>query len=207
MDALVMEWGNALLRWTHIVAAMAWIGASFFFMHLDATLKPDPAIPAGKGGAGWQVHGGGFYEMRKFLVAPAHLPDHLVWHKWQSYATWISGFTLLCWLYYAQSSLYLVDPAVLALPGWAAALLGIGSLVIGWAIYDFLCKRPELENQALLAAAGLGFLALTTWGYALAFSGRGALIHAGALMAHERQCRDDHHPQPEEGDRDTAGRR
>ena len=93
IDAFVLEWGNLLLRWLHIIASMAWIGSSFFFMHLDASLKKHPDIE--KGGVAWQVHGGGFYEMKKYLVAPSLMPEHLTWHKWQSYWTWISGFFLL----------------------------------------------------------------------------------------------------------------
>ena len=108
------EWGSALLRWLHVTAAIAWIGGSFFFMHLDASLRKkagdDPAIK----GTSWQVHGGGFYEMKKYMLAPAALPEHLIWHKWQSYWTWMSGFALLCWVYYGQSSLFLIDPAVMA---------------------------------------------------------------------------------------------
>src|ERR1700753_634734 len=98
MTAYILEWGSMLLRWLHVIAAMAWIGASFFFMHTDASLKPTSDIPEGKGGAGWQVHGGGFYEMRKYLVAPDSMPSELLWHKWESYTTWSSGFCLLIWI-------------------------------------------------------------------------------------------------------------
>ena len=122
LETFGWEWGSALLRWLHVTAAIAWIGGSFFFMHLDASLrkraKDDPALA----GVSWQVHGGGFYEMRKYLLAPAALPEHLIWHKWQSYWTWISGFALLCWVYYGQSSLFLIDPAVMPLEPWQAAL-------------------------------------------------------------------------------------
>jgi len=109
MDPILHEWGGLLIRWTHVVAAIAWIGASFYFMHLDASLRPIKAIPDGKGGEAWEVHGGGFYQVRKYLVAPDAMPDHLIWHKWQSYSTWLSGFALLCWVYYAQADLYLID--------------------------------------------------------------------------------------------------
>src|ERR1700744_3437629 len=104
------EWGSALLRWLHVIAAIAWIGGSFFFMHLDAFLRKKAGEDPGIKGTSWQVHGGGFYEMKKYLLAPPTLPEHLIWHKWQSYWTWMSGFALLCWVYYGQSSLFLNDP-------------------------------------------------------------------------------------------------
>ena len=118
------EWGSALIRWLHVIAAIAWIGGSFFFMHLDASLRKragdDPALA----GVSWQVHGGGFYQMSKYLLAPAALPEELIWHKWQSYWTWMSGFALLCWVYYGQSTYFLIDPAVMPLEPWQAALIG-----------------------------------------------------------------------------------
>jgi len=183
LEILLHEWGGAFLRWFHVIAAMAWIGASFFFMHLDAGLRPHPDIPAGKGGAAWHVHGGGFYEMKKYLVAPASLPPDLVWHKWQSYMTWVSGFVLLGWIYYAQSSLYLIDPSVRHLSPGAAAAIGIGSLLAGWVVYDLLCKSTLGAHETLLAVVGFGFVVAMSWFYTQMFSGRGALIHTGALMA------------------------
>ncbi|MGU3539262.1 urate hydroxylase PuuD [Methylobacterium sp. A54F] len=183
MESFAWEWGSLLLRWVHIVTAMAWIGASFFFMHLDASLRPARDIPAGQGGASWQVHGGGFYEMRKFTVAPSHLDPHLTWHKWQSYSTWLSGFVLLAWVYYAQAGLYLVDPAVADLSARTATLIGVGALGFGWLVYDGLCRSPLGRNEGALAALGLVVITLAAYGFASVFSGRGALIHTGALMA------------------------
>jgi uncharacterized membrane protein len=183
LDAYLMEWGSLLLRWLHVIAGIAWIGSSFFFMHLDATMRQTPDIPAGKGGAAWQVHGGGFYEMKKYLVAPESLPKELTWHKWQAYWTWISGFFLLVWIYYAQAELYLIDPEVLTLPKWQAALIGVGSLVLGWAVYDAMCRSALAKNDNLLALLGFVFVVAMSWAYAQVFSGRGAMIHIGALMA------------------------
>jgi uncharacterized membrane protein len=182
-DFLIHEWGGAILRWFHVIAGMAWIGASFFFMHLDAGLRAHPEIPAGKGGAAWHVHGGGFYEMKKHLVAPASLPPELVWHKWQAYTTWISGFFLLGWIYYAQASLYLIDPAVRVLTPGVATAIGVGSLIAGWFVYDLLCRSPIGRSEGMLALVGFGFVIAMSWFYASVFSGRGALIHTGALMA------------------------
>lgn len=178
-----MEWGGLLLRWLHVITAIAWIGSSFFFMHLDASLRRDPEIPEGKGGSAWQVHGGGFYQMKKHFVAPATLPEEITWHKWQSYWTWLSGFFLLGWVYYAQAPLYLIDPAVMVLTTWQASLIGIASLALGWVVYDQLCKSPLGRNDTLLALVGFGFVVLMSYVFTKVFSGRGALIHTGALMA------------------------
>jgi len=183
MDAFLMDWGSLLLRWLHVITAIAWIGSSFFFMHLDASLRRDPDIPEGKGGTAWQVHGGGFYQMKKYFVAPAMLPEEITWHKWQSYWTWISGFFLLVWMYYAQAALYLIDPAVMALQPWQASLIGIAALALGWVVYDLLCKSALGRNDNLLALVGFGFVVAMSYLFTKVFSGRGALIHTGALMA------------------------
>ena len=177
------EWGSALLRWLHVTAAIAWIGGSFFFMHLDASLRKKAGDDPALAGTSWQVHGGGFYEMNKYQLAPAALPEHLIWHKWQSYWTWMSGFALLCWVYYGQSQLFLIDPAVMALTPRQAAAIGIASLALGWIVYDFLCRSPLAANEPLLAVVGFGYVVATSWFFTLVFSGRGALIHTGALMA------------------------
>jgi uncharacterized membrane protein len=178
-----LEWGSMLLRWLHVTTAIAWIGSSFMFMHLDASLRKEKNMPPGVYGIAWEVHGGGFYQMSKYTLAPAVMPDHLTWHKWQSYWTWISGFSLLCWVYYGQSSLFLIDPAVLALSPWQAALAGVCALALGWLVYDQLCKSPIAKSDTLLALVGFGYVVLTSYIFTLLFSGRGALIHTGALMA------------------------
>jgi uncharacterized membrane protein len=182
-DAYLLEWGSMLLRWLHVITGIAWIGSSFFFMHLDASLKATPDMPPSQGKHAWQVHGGGFYEMKKWYVAPASMPAELTWHKWQSYWTWISGFFLLVWIYYAQAHLYLIDPAIMTLSTWQASLIGLGGLAGGWIVYDQLCKSPIGKNDNLLALAGFGFVVLMSYVFAQVFSGRGALIHTGALMA------------------------
>jgi uncharacterized membrane protein len=183
MDAIAMEWGGLLLRWTHIITGIAWIGSSFYFMHLDAAIKGIPEIPAGKGGEAWEVHGGGFYQVRKYLVAPERLPDELMWHKWESYSTWISGFSLLVWIYYLSADLYLIDPAVRALSPLTAAAIGVGGLAVGWLVYDRLVKSPLAKNEVALAAVGFAFVMGMAFFFQQMFSGRGALIHTGALMA------------------------
>jgi uncharacterized membrane protein len=183
MDPLLLEFGSALLRWTHVITAIAWIGSSFYFMHLDASLKAIPEIPAGKGGATWEVHGGGFYEVKKYLEAPAHLPHEMIWHKWQSYSTWITGFFLLVWVYYAQAELFLIDPAVMPLTVFQASAIGLAALAGGWLFYDALCKSPLARNEAALAAVLFVFIVGLSYVFQRVFSGRGALVHVGAVMA------------------------
>jgi uncharacterized membrane protein len=182
MDAILLEWGGLLLRWVHIITGIAWIGSSFYFMHIDAAMKTAPGIPVGKGGEAWEVHGGGFYHVRKYLVAPDQLPPELIWHKWESYATWASGFFLLVWIYYFSADLYLIDPAIRKLLPWTAILIGIGSLVLGWIVYDRLVKSPLAGNEVALAAVGFVFIMAMAWFFQQMFSGRGALIHTGAMM-------------------------
>ena len=183
LEAFAWEWGSALIRWLHVTAAIAWIGGSFFFMHLDASLRKHAGDDPALAGVSWQVHGGGFYEMSKYVLAPAKLPEALIWHKWQSYWTWISGFVLLCWVYYGQSTFFLIDPAVMPLEPWQAALIGIAALALGWIVYDLICRSPLGNNEPLLALVGFGYVVLTSWVFTQFFSGRGALIHTGALMA------------------------
>ncbi len=129
------------------------------------------------------MHGGGFYEVKKYLEAPAHLPQDLIWHKWQAYSTWITGFFLLVWVYYAQAHLTLIDPAVRDLSPLAAAAIGLASLALGWVVYDGLCRSPLARNEVALAAVGFAFIMAMAWFFQQMFSGRGALIHTGALMA------------------------
>jgi uncharacterized membrane protein len=183
MDPYLQEWGGLLLRWLHVLAGMAWIGTSFYFMHIDAMMKADHDIPGGRGGQMWEVHGGGFYQVRKWLVAPASLPPDLLWHKWEAYTTWLSGFCLLAWVYYGASDLYLIDPEVAAIGPATAAAIGIGALVLGWVVYDQLCKSRIGQNEVLLAATCFAFVMLLALFFQQVFSGRGAIIHTGAVLA------------------------
>ncbi len=178
-----MEWGGLLLRWLHVITGIAWIGSSFYFMHLDASLRAVANMPKGAYGEVWEVHGGGFYEVRKYLVAPDDLPKELIWHKWESYATWLSGFSLLIWAYYLKASMFLIDPAVLNIGPIAAAAIGIGALGLGWVVYDYLCNSPLAKNDAGLAAVGFAYVIGMAALFQHVFSARGAFIHTGALMA------------------------
>ncbi len=182
MEPILWEWLSMAVRWLHVIAGIAWIGSSFYFVHLDLSLKQRPGLPEGAGGEAWQVHGGGFYNMVKYLVAPAQMPDELTWFKWEAYATWLSGMGLLIIVYYFGAQLYLIDLSVLALPGWAAVLISVVGLVLGWVVYDQLCKSKLGDNDALLFAALFVFLVVVAFGYTFLFSGRGAFMQMGALV-------------------------
>ena len=183
METIVWEWVNFMLRWLHVITAIAWIGSSFYFVHLDASLRRRDGLPKGTNGEAWQIHGGGFYHMVKYNVAPAEMPDELTWFKWEAYATWISGFFLLVWVYYLHAELYTIDPAVAALEPWQAAAIGIGALVLGWIVYDQLCKSPLGDNEAALAAVVFAFIVAAAYGFTLVFNGRAAFLHTGAMVA------------------------
>jgi uncharacterized membrane protein len=182
MEAILWEWVNFALRWLHVIAGIAWIGSSFYFVHLDSSLQRRPGLPDGAGGEAWQVHGGGFYHMIKYLVAPARMPDEVTWFKWEAYTTWISGFFLLVVLYYASAELYLVDPLGYANPEWMAIAASIALLVVGWVVYDELCKSRLGANDLTLSLAGFVFLVALAWLSTELFSGRGAYMQMGALI-------------------------
>ena len=182
MELVLTEWLSLILRWLHVVAGIAWIGSSFYFIHLDLSLKPNRNLPAGTQGEAWQVHGGGFYHMVKFLVAPQRLPDGLTWFKWEAYTTWLSGFGLLIVTYYLAASLFLVDRSVLELTPAQAIGLSVGGLLAAWLVYEALCRSPLGRNETLLAGIGFVFLAALCFGFTHLFSGRGAFVQMGALI-------------------------
>jgi uncharacterized membrane protein len=182
VSEILWVWGEAFLRWLHVIAGIAWIGTSFYFIHLDYSLKKREGLPGEAYGEAWQVHGGGFYNMVKYLVAPARLPAELTWFKWEAYATWFSGLALLVAIYYANASLYLIDPAVLDIAPAAGIALSLAGLVLGWIAYDALCRSPLGRNEAVLAATGFALLTLLAWGSTRIFSARGAFMQMGALI-------------------------
>jgi uncharacterized membrane protein len=178
----LLPWIQLAVRWFHLVAGIAWIGASFHFIWLDNSLRR-PKVPApGVAGEAWLVHGGGFYHDQKYLVAPAHLPEHLHWFKWEAYSTWLSGFALLILIYYLGAELYLVDPAKAALTGWQATAVGVGALVAGWLVYDGLCRSPLRDNAPALALFWFLIMTAAAWGLTQVLSDRGAVIHVGAMI-------------------------
>ena len=182
MDIIITEWVSAIFRWLHVIAGIAWIGSSFYFIHLDLSLKHREGLPAGVKGEAWQVHGGGFYQMIKFMVAPSEMPDELTWFKWEAYTTWLSGFALLVLVYYFHADLFLVDQSVLALTATQAALIAFCSLVAAWLVYEGLCRSPLGKHEVALAIVGYVFLVALTYLFTHVFSGRGAFNQIGALI-------------------------
>jgi uncharacterized membrane protein len=179
---VLTEWASLLVRWLHVVAAIAWIGSSFYFIHLDLSLKPRSGLPQGVRGDAWQVHGGGFYHMVKYLVAPARMPDGLTWFKWEAYTTWLSGFALLVIVYYLGAELYLIDTSVLDLTAPTAAGIAFVSLALAWLAYEALCRSALGRHEVALALVGYAFLVALTYGFTHVFSGRGAFTQIGALI-------------------------
>nr|WP_126154670.1 urate hydroxylase PuuD [Paracoccus haematequi] len=180
---VIWEWLAFAIRWTHVITAIAWIGSSFYFVALDLGLTKAPGLPKGAHGEEWQVHGGGFYHINKYLVAPERMPEHLTWFKWESYMTWISGAALLMVTYWAGANLYLIDTAKADLATWQAILISAGSLALGWLIYDTLCKSKLGETPTVLMLLLFVALVVMGWGYTQVFTGRAALLHLGAFTA------------------------
>jgi uncharacterized membrane protein len=182
MADILLSWVSALLRWTHLVAGIAWIGSSFYFIAADLNLKPGDGLPAGVKGETWQVHGGGFYHIQKYLVAPARMPAELTWFKWEAYSTWIFGFLLLISTYYIHPGLYLIDPQIAALEPWQAVAISAGSLALAWIFYDLICRSSlGRATRSLAIAVGL-LLAGLAEAYLRLFGGRAAFLQLGALV-------------------------
>ncbi len=179
----IEAWIEFAVRWLHVITGIAWIGSSFYFIALDLGLHRDRNLESGADGEEWQVHGGGFYHVQKYLVAPDRMPGDLVWFKWESYATWLSGFAMLVLVYYLGAEFYLVDPAVLDIPIWGAIVISLLSLGIGWLVYDALCKSKFGEDNTRLMLFLFVVLVAMAWGYTQVFSGRAALLHLGAFTA------------------------
>ena len=180
---VLWEWVEIAARWLHVITAIAWIGSSFYFIALDLGLHRDRNLASGADGEEWQVHGGGFYHIQKYLVAPASMPDHLIWFKWESYATWMSGFAMLVLVYYLGAELFLIDPQVMELTVWQAVAISLASLAFGWLAYTTLCKVFVNANQTVLMVALFGVLVAMSWFYSHVFSGRAAMLHLGAFTA------------------------
>jgi uncharacterized membrane protein len=187
MDAYFLDWISFLLRWAHVVVAIAWIGASFYFVFLDASLRrpTDPALLAqGVDGELWAVHGGGFYNPQKYLVAPRQLPEHLHWFYWESYSTFLTGFALFTAIYLFQARTFLIDPRVHAWTPAAAVACALAFLVVFWLAYDAICRVFEARgDQRLVGAAVVVLLAGTCWLACHWFAGRAAFVLVGATMA------------------------
>ena len=175
-------WSELIVRWVHVIAGIAWIGSSFYFIALDLSLKPGKELPDEAHGQAWQVHGGGFYNMVKYLVAPAKMPDELTWFKWEAYGTWISGIALMSLVYYGAASFYMIDLEILDMTEIQAVMISLAGIVISWALYDGLCRSPLGKSDLWLALAGFVFLVLLAFGYSLIFSARGAFMQMGVTI-------------------------
>ena len=178
----LMEWLNIVVRVMHITFGIAWIGASFYFVFLENALNRTENVRDELAGNLWAVHGGGFYYLEKYKVAPKTIPKHLHWFKYEAYFTWVSGFALLFIIYYFNSSAMLIDNNVMKLTATQAIGIGIGSFIVGWLLYDQLCKSPLRKKPLLFALAGIIILTGFAWFYSHVFSGRAAFIHFGAMI-------------------------
>lgn len=183
MDFIGLDWLQLAARWIHLIVGIAWIGSSFYFVWQDNSLEPAPddAEAARLAGQVWMVHGGGFYHVRKFKVAPARLPPHLHWFKWEAYSTWISGMSLLILVYWMGASTYLL-PADSALAPWQGVAAAAAFLTLAWLVYDLLCRSPLGKAEGWLALAVLLLLVGLSYAAAQVFAGRAAYIHVGAAL-------------------------
>ena len=185
MEAYAGEWLQLLIRWVHLITGIAWIGASFYFIWLDNHLLPPSDArdaPDAVGGELSAIHGGGFYHVQKFRVAPAALPSPLHWFKWEAYSTWLSGFALLVVLYWWHAGTYMIDRSVAAIAPWQAVVLSAVLLAGGWLFYDQLCKRLGFARERVLGIALVLFFAVVAWALSNVLSGRAMYIQIGAML-------------------------
>ena len=178
----IMEWLNIVVRVMHITFGIAWIGASFYFVFLENALNRTENVRDELAGDLWAVHGGGFYYLEKYKVAPKTIPKHLHWFKYEAYFTWVTGFALLSVVYYFNASAMLIDKEVMVLTPLQAIAISIGSFIIAWVLYDLLCKSPLVKKPLLFALSGIILLLGFAWFYSHVFSGRAAYIHFGGML-------------------------
>ncbi|MBL7701078.1 MAG: urate hydroxylase PuuD [Ferruginibacter sp.] len=181
-EAHLMEWLNIVIRLMHITFGIAWIGASFYFVFLENALNRTQNVREELAGNLWAVHGGGFYYLEKYKVAPKTIPRHLHWFKYEAYFTWLSGFCLLFVVYYFNASALLIDKNVLNITPFAGISIGVGSFIVAYIIYDLLCKSPLIKIKVLFALIGFAILVGFAYFYTHIFSARAAYIHFGAMI-------------------------
>ena len=178
-----LEWLEIAFRWTHIIVGIAWIGSSFYFIALDLGLRKGDNLAKKAHGEQWQVHGGGFYHIQKYLVAPEKLPERLIWFKWESYSTWLTGFALLIVTYYFSADTLLIDPYKNGLLAWQAIIISLLSISLGWIVYNTICKSKFGDDNTRLMILLYIILVAMSWGYTQIFSDRAAFLHLGAFTA------------------------
>jgi uncharacterized membrane protein len=179
---LLEEWTELILRWFHVIAGIAWIGSSFYFIALDLSLKQNKNLPDKSHGEAWQVHGGGFYHLVKYLVAPSKMPSELTWFKWEAYATWVSGFALLALIYYAGAELYMIDIVKYDFEKYEAVIISLLGIVFGWVIYDLVCRLSLKTNVYVLISSIFILITVMSWAYSEIFSYRGAFMQIGTVL-------------------------
>ncbi|HMC98322.1 MAG TPA: urate hydroxylase PuuD [Flavobacteriales bacterium] len=182
MQGYAMEWLNLATRWTHVIAGIMWIGASFYFIFLENNLNRTQGLRDELAGNLWAIHGGGFYYVEKYKVAPKVIPAHLHWFKYEAYFTWLSGFALLFVVYYADAMAFMIDPTIADISPAKAIGIGTASLVLGYVIYDAMCRSRLILRQDLFALVGTLILGVITYALTHLLSGRAAYIHVGALL-------------------------
>lgn len=182
MNPIIADWISLGLRWAHVMVGIMWIGTSFHFIWLDASLRREQGTPESLAGSSWMVHGGGFYHATKYLVAPSEMPADLHWFKYEAYFTWITGFLLLAVIYYLGASDLLIDPRIMELTPGAAIGISLGGLALGWIVYDLLCRSPIGDMTGLLAFLVFVLAVVAAYGFTHVFSGRAAFVHVGAFL-------------------------
>ncbi|PCH94183.1 MAG: hypothetical protein COB85_05910, partial [Bacteroidetes bacterium] len=182
IEGHVREWMNLLVRWAHVVVGIMWIGASFYFIFLENSLNRTKNLRDEIAGDLWAVHGGGFYFVEKYKLAPDKIPKNLHWFKYEAYFTWITGFALLWIVYYMNASVTMVNPDVLDIEPGHAVIFGIASLILSWFVYDLLCKSTIAKNKIVFSIIGFAILTLFSWVLSQVLSPRAAYIHVGALL-------------------------
>ncbi len=188
MDTYLLDWGNLLIRWLHVIVAIAWIGSSFYFVFLDSSLTPPQDEQLKKDGATgeiWAVHGGGFYHPVKYAVSPPKMPDHLHWFYWESYSTWLSGFALFLISYLWSPSVYLIDPKVMDWSPAGSIAAALGFLVVFWLLYDAICRTlgQSKNGDAKVGALVLVLVCVAAYASTHMFAGRAAFLITGAMIA------------------------
>jgi uncharacterized membrane protein len=182
MQGFTMEWLNLIIRWVHVVAGIMWIGASFYFIFLENNLNRTENVREELAGNLWAIHGGGFYFLEKYKVAPKVVPKNLHWFKYEAYFTWMSGFALLAVVYYFDARAFLIDAEKFNLSPAQAICISAGSIVVGWIIYDRMCKSALASNLALFTITGFLVLSAFAFFFLTVFNSRAAYIHVGALI-------------------------
>lgn len=182
MDPIIADWLSLAVRWIHVMVGILWIGTSFHFIWLDASLRPGTEKKPGVAGESWMVHGGGFYAVEKFTVAPSRMPQDLHWFKYEAYFTWITGFLLLALIYYVGAEQFLIDPTIYDMRPLTAIGLSVAMLAGGWIVYDLICRSPLGRNTGMLATLVFALVCISSYAFCHFFSGRAAYVHAGAFI-------------------------